>query len=78
MDIKGGIGYVPIRFDGQATADKDAISEDVDGVETKRDQSVHGNDFWQADYDAGTDTYRMSFNLPLDHKPAPRWALQHP
>ena len=75
VDIKGGVGFVPIRFDGLAHADGYALYEVVNGREVKLDQSVHGNDFWQTDYDAGNNTYRMSFNLPLDHKPASTWKL---
>ena len=77
VEIKGGVGYVPIRFDGLDAADGYELHEVVNGVETKLDQSVHGNDFWQTDYDAGNNTYRMSFNLPLDHKPLSTWKLRY-
>ena len=75
VDIKGGVGFVPIRFDGLATADGYELYEVVNGIETKLDQSVHGNDFWQTDYDAGAKTFSLSFNLPLDNKPASTWKL---
>jgi len=76
VDIKGGLGYVPIRFDGLATADGYALFEVVDGEEKPLDQSRHGNDFWQTDYDAASGTYRITFNIPLDGKPASRWVLK--
>jgi hypothetical protein len=28
------------------------------------DQSIHGNDFWQTDYDASTKSWRQTFNIP--------------
>ena len=40
------------------------------------DQTAHGNDFWQTAYDTGTNTYRMSFNLPLDDVESSRWVLK--
>ena len=76
VEIKGGVGFVPIRFDRLATADGYALYEVINGVETKLDQSVHGNDFWQTDYDTGSHTYRMSFNLPLDNKSESTWILR--
>ena len=32
-------------------------------------QSVHGNDFWQTDYDPAAQQWRQTFNIPLkgDH-----------
>ena len=76
IDIKGGLGYVPIRFDGLATADGYALYEVVDGEEKPLDQSRHGNDFWQTDYDTNTGTYWMTFNITLDDKPTSRWVLR--
>jgi hypothetical protein len=74
VTIQGGIGYVPIRFEGLETADGNVVYEVVDDKEVKLDQSVHGNDYWQTDCDGGI--YRMSFNLPVDGKPASRWILK--
>jgi len=48
----------------------------VDGVETALDQSVHGNDFWQTDYDAKTQSYQLTFNLPLNLGGATEWRLR--
>ena len=37
------------------------------GGKLKRvDQSVHGNDFWQTDYDAASRSWRQTYNIPLD------------
>jgi hypothetical protein len=73
--IKGGIAYLPIRFENLKTADNYVIYEIVGGREELLDQSVHGNDYWQTDYDAGSGTYKMSFNLPVDGKNISKWLL---
>jgi hypothetical protein len=31
-------------------------------------QSVHGNDYWQTDYDPQTGTWSQTFNLPRDDR----------
>jgi hypothetical protein len=74
--IKGGVGFVPIRFEGLASAAGYSLYELVDGKEVKLDQSVTGNDFWQADYDAATGTSMLTYNLPLDNKPESLWVLR--
>jgi len=76
VSIQGGVGHVPIRFEGLATADGYAIYEVVNGEEKRLDQSVHGNDYWQVDCDAGSNTYQLSFNLPVDGKPSSNWVLR--
>ncbi len=76
VDIRGGVGAVPIRFDGLETASGYVLYRDVDGQFVPLDQSVHGNDYWQTAYDAGSNTYRMSFNLPLDGVDSSKWVLK--
>jgi len=76
VTIQGGVGFVPIRFEGLKTAGGYAVYELVNGEEKKLDQSAHGNDFWQTDHDAGSDSYKMTFNLPLDGKERSRWVLK--
>ena len=74
--IKGGVGFVPIRFEGLTSIKDSALFEIIDGKEIRLDQSVHGNDFWQADYDEGARTYALTYNLPLDGKPTSVWRLK--
>ncbi|MHC4401393.1 MAG: hypothetical protein ACYTG0_17115 [Planctomycetota bacterium] len=76
VDIRGGVGAVPIRFDGLETASGYVLYQDVDGRLVPLDQSVHGNDYWQTVYDAGFNTYQMSFNLPLDGVESSKWVLK--
>lgn len=75
LKITGGIGYVPIRFSGLSDADGYSLVQIVDGKAIPLDQSVHGNDFWQTDYDAATQTYSHVYNLPLDQLEQSVWQL---
>ncbi|MEI7948279.1 MAG: hypothetical protein WCJ02_16370, partial [bacterium] len=76
LSIKGGVGFVPIRFEGLTSIKDAALFEIVDGKEIKLNQAVHGNDFWQTDYDEGTCTYTLTYNLPLDSKATSVWRLR--
>lgn len=76
VTIKGGVGYVPIRFEGLDSADGYTLYQVINGKEQKLDQSVHGNDFWQTDYDAEADSFKISYNLPLDGQPESKWILR--
>ena len=73
--IAGGVGLVPIRFEGLVSIKDAVLSQVVNGKEIRLDQSVHGNDFWQADYDEIAHTYTLTYNLPLDNKPTSTWRL---
>ena len=66
---------MPIRFEGLRTASGHALYRLQGGRRIPLDQSVHGNDFWQTDYDAEAGTHKMSFNLPLDGLDETAWIL---
>jgi len=76
VDIRGGVGAVPIRFDGLKTPAGYVLFQDIDGRLVPLDQSVHGNDYWQTTYDARSNTYQMSFNIPLDGMESSKWVLK--
>jgi hypothetical protein len=76
LEIQGGVGYVPVRFDGLESVEGCKLYEVVDGEPIELDQAVQGNDFWQADYDSASGTYRLTYNIPLDGKPATRWVFK--
>ena len=76
FSIEGGVGYVPICFEGVVSPKGYAIYEVIDGKEIKLDQSVHGNDFWQVDEDLKPNHYRFSYNLPLDNKKSSHWIFK--
>ena len=75
IDIEGGIGAVPIRFENLKSADV-LLFQVINGKELKLDQSVHGNDFWQTDYDALTNPFKVTFNLQLDYISKFLWILR--
>ena len=59
--LTGGLGYVPVTFTGLASPDGYTLSLDGQPV----DQSVHGNDFWQTDYDVASQQWQVTFNIPF-------------
>jgi len=73
--VSGGVGVVPIRFEGLRSVAGLTLHRKEGGRLTPLDQSVNGNDFWQTDYDAESKTYRMTFNLPLDGVAESTWVL---
>jgi hypothetical protein len=75
MSISGGIGCVPIRIEGLNTKNN-SMYQVIKGKERALDQSNYGNDFWQTEYTPASDTYKMTFNLPLDAKDTSHWILK--
>ncbi len=76
VSIKGGAGYVPIRFHHLKSINGLALFEVTEGKEIQLNQAVHGNDFWQVDFDEADKTYQMTYNLPLDGKRESTWRLK--
>ncbi len=66
LEITGGVGYVPLTFSGLKTHSGYGLFLAVDGKETRVDQAVYGNDFWQCDYDEVSRTWRQTYNVNLD------------
>ena len=60
--VAGGIGYLPVTFSG--LSDYRGLELLVDGQPLN--QAVHGNDFWQTDYDSQTHKWRITYNLLRD------------
>jgi len=60
--LTGGLGYVPITFDGLSRARAYLLLCDGQPV----DQSVHGRDFWQTDYDPVQRCWSRTYNVPVD------------
>ena len=59
--ITGGLGYVPITITGLPTYRGGGFT--IDGIPC--DQAVHGNDFWQTDFDPETGTWSQTVTVPL-------------
>ena len=71
LRLTGGIGYTPIVFTNLDTYSGWVLQESSDGKHWERvDQSsafLYGttetSDFWQCEYDADSETYRLTFNV---------------
>lgn len=76
VTIAGGVGFVPASFQGLKSVRGLELHQVVDGKEIKFSQEVHGNDFWQVDYDERSRTYQLAYNLPMDGKSKSVWRLR--
>ena len=54
-------GYIPIMFKGLTSLRGHQLLFDGQPV----NQSVHGNDFWQTDFDVATQSWSLTYNLPM-------------
>ena len=61
FQFSGGLGYVPLTFTNLSSHSGYTLK--VDGKVV--DQSVHGNDFWQTDFDVETRTWSITYNVKL-------------
>jgi hypothetical protein len=57
--LAGGLGYVPITFTGLSSPRGHRLL--IDGKPLN--QSIHGNDFWQADYDPIAQRWSLTYNV---------------
>ena len=62
VDVDGGIGWLPVTFSGLTRHRGYELR--VNGQSFN--QSVHGNDYWQTDYNSAAGTWSQTFNLPRD------------
>ncbi|MDP4721304.1 MAG: LamG domain-containing protein [Akkermansiaceae bacterium] len=60
LTIKGGLAYLPVTFTGLPASTGYELL--VDGKAPA--QAIHGNDFWQTDFDPVTKTWSRTYNLP--------------
>jgi hypothetical protein len=56
-----GLGHVPITFTGLSSSRGFTLFIDDQPL----NQSIHGNDFWQTDYDAASKTWSQTYNVPM-------------
>ncbi len=59
--VVGGMGYVPVTFTGLHSPSGHTLHVD----DQLLNQSIHGNDFWQTDYNAFTKQWSHTYNVPL-------------
>jgi len=62
FELEAGLGYVPVTVMGL----KGAVGYELLVNGEKLDQAVHGNDFWQTDYDVKGETWSRTYNVPMD------------
>ena len=65
--VTGGLGYVPITLAGLTDYRQPVLQlRQPDGDWKAIDQSDHGKDFWQTDYDPAAGTWDITYSVPLD------------
>jgi hypothetical protein len=62
--LSGGIGYVPVTVKNLPGYSGWQLQQWQNSQWVDVDQAVHGNDWWQAWYDAETAAYELSYTLP--------------
>ncbi len=62
FELTEGLGYVPITIAGLKSSRPPAFLCDGKPV----DQTCHGNDYWQAFFDAPSGSYSITYNVDLD------------
>ena len=63
VSITGGVGHLPLAVTGLSHYRGYMLEQFIDGKWQKVDQSVHGNDYWQANHDNASDTYSLTYNV---------------
>lgn len=65
LTLTGGTGHYPLSFTGLHSATGYTLT--INGAPVN--QAVHGNDYWQTQFDPATHTYTQTYNVPLDGEP---------
>ena len=65
----GAIGALPIRFENISNYHGYKLVQLVGNKEIPFEPNVHGNDYWQTDYNESTRKYSMTVNVPMDALP---------
>ena len=66
--LRGGLGYLAITFAGLTSPHGHRLT--LDGMPL--DQSVHGADFWQTDFDPVTGHWSVTYNVAASTDAAPQ------
>lgn len=64
--IKGGIGYVPVTLKGLSAYRVPKLYVKEGSRWTRIDQSLHGNDYWQTDFNISSGTWEVTYNINTD------------
>jgi hypothetical protein len=76
LQIQGGAGAVPVRFQGLASPTGYQLGRQLEAESLPLDQAATGNDFWETSFDPATQTYTRTYNLPLDGAGTTTWVLE--
>jgi hypothetical protein len=66
VTITGGKGYVPLVFSGLTNSSNPELWKASDSCWELVDQSVHGKDFWQTNFNPQTSTFDLIYNVNQD------------
>ena len=66
VSITGGKGYVPLVFSGLTNSSNPELWKASDSCWELVDQSVHGKDFWQTNFNSQTRTFDLIYNVNQD------------
>jgi len=66
LSLSGGLGFRPVSFSGLVRHDGWKLERRTDGDWETVDQSSDvGNDWWQATHDPATDTWKLTYSVPV-------------
>jgi len=63
LSLTGGLGYTPVVFKGVKGYSGYSLEKKVGDAWEKVDQSIHGNDFWQTNFDYASGGYTFVYNV---------------
>jgi hypothetical protein len=66
FSLAGGLGYVPVTIGGLRSYREPVLEIKAGEAWNPVDQSVHGKDFWQTDFDAISGFWQITYSLPMD------------
>ncbi len=66
VKITGGRGYIPVVFSGLTNITDPKLWKAQDSCWELVDQSVHGKDFWQTNFDVESRTFDIVYNVNQD------------
>ncbi len=76
LQIRGGAGFAPLKFTQLKSSTGYQLYQKKGEKLELFDQSMHGNDFWQTNYDPSSNTYERVYNIPLDRGGLSQWILK--
>ncbi|WP_139958822.1 T9SS type A sorting domain-containing protein [Flavicella sediminum] len=66
VTLTGGRGYVPIVFSGLSSVSNPILWKSYNNCWELVDQSLHGKDFWQVNYNPETELFDLVYNVNQD------------